>query len=127
MDDTGAPIGGPIGVVLVDDHRMFAESLSRLLADEEGIRVVGIAANGAEALEMVARFDGSIDLVVSDVAMPRMRGDELANRLAELRPGLPVILVSGYDSGAVDAVGHVLPKPVGEEELLRAVREALDA
>jgi FixJ family two-component response regulator len=56
-----------------------------------------------------------------------MRGDELALRLADRRPSLPVVMMSGYASG--DVVGHdrVLEKPVSQADLLRAIREALDA
>jgi CheY-like chemotaxis protein len=55
------------------------------------------AENGNQALEVARSFDGLIDLLVSDVIMPNMRGTELAVHMQSLRAGLPVILVTGYN------------------------------
>ena len=55
-------------MLIVDDHRMFAESLARLLADEEGIEVIGVAASGADAIEMVARMHPKV--VLMDYQLP---------------------------------------------------------
>jgi CheY-like chemotaxis protein len=67
-----------------------------------------------------------IKAVVTDLAMPRMRGDELARVLAAPPHAIPVILMSGYDSGDAVANGQVLLKPVPEIRLLAALREVLD-
>ena len=64
--------------------------------------------------------------MITDVAMPRMRGHEFATRLAERRPDLPLIFMSGYRSGTNSLTGRVLQKPVDKGPLLRAIRETLD-
>ena len=65
-------------------------------------------------------------MVVTDIAMPRMRGDELARVVTAAPPARAVIMMTGYDSGERLLSGRLLAKPVGEEELLRAIREVVD-
>jgi CheY-like chemotaxis protein len=85
-----------------------------------------VAGDGVEALEVLDRAETRIDVVVTDLAMPRMGGNELA-RLLEIRDAtLPVILLSGYDSGEAGSNVRVLAKPVSEERLLVALREVFD-
>ena len=116
--------GGSERILLVEDEQALREGTSRLL-QARGYSVV-TAADGLEALEVMDREDRPIDVVVTDVAMPRMRGDDLALQLAQTHPQLPVLFVSGYDSGASELPGPLLPKPVIEHELLGAIRELLD-
>jgi CheY-like chemotaxis protein len=111
-------------ILLVEDEQPLREATARLLR-ARGYDVL-TAGDGIEALDVMDREERPMDLVVTDVAMPRLRGDELAERLAVRAPELPVLFVSGYDSGAAPAVGRLLPKPVAEQDLLRAVREVLD-
>jgi two-component system cell cycle sensor histidine kinase/response regulator CckA len=111
-------------ILLVEDEPALRTGTARLLT-ARGYEVV-VAANGAEALDLLLG-GAPVDVVLSDVAMPEMRGDELARELTVVRPGLPVILVSGYDADCVDAARWVLPKPAPEDDLLRALREALDS
>lgn len=54
------------------------------------------AGSGQQALELAARHEGPIDLLLTDVVMPRMNGREVRDRIAALRPGLPVLYMSGY-------------------------------
>ena len=117
--------GGLERLLLVEDETALRVVTERILR-ENGYDVI-TAVDGVDAIEVFDRLDGQIDALVTDVAMPRMRGDELALRLVERRPGLPVVMMSGYASG--DVVGHdrVLEKPVSQPDLLRAIREALDA
>ena len=111
-------------ILLVEDEQALREGTSRLL-QARGYAVL-TAADGVEALEVIDREDQPIDVVVTDVAMPRMRGDDLALQLAQTHPQLPVLFVSGYDSGASELPGRLLPKPVIEHDLLGAIREVLD-
>jgi len=117
-------VGGSERILLVEDEAALRVGTSRVLA-QNGYEVV-VACDGVEALEMIEQMPVPIDLVVTDVMMPRMCGDELALKLGDQFPDLPVIFVSGYDSGNVPLSGRVLDKPVMEVELLRAVREVLD-
>jgi PAS domain S-box-containing protein len=111
-------------ILLVEDEQPLREATARLLR-ARGYDVL-TAGDGVEALDVMDREERPMDLVVTDVAMPRLRGDELAERLAVTAPDLPVIFVSGFDSGEAPQVGRLLPKPVAEQDLLRAVREVLD-
>jgi CheY-like chemotaxis protein len=94
-----------------------------------GYRVTAAATPG-EALA-VAAGDATIDLVVTDVVMPEMNGHELASRVAELRPGVPVVYISGYTGEAVEARGVLdaedwfLQKPFTVDALGAKVRNAL--
>jgi two-component system, cell cycle sensor histidine kinase and response regulator CckA len=94
--------------------------------------VVLPAANGEAALQLAAEHSGPIHLLLTDVMMPRMSGPELAQRLIGLRPGLPVVFMSGYTERQVlrrTALSHdrvSLHKPFSLDELLSCVREHLD-
>jgi len=112
-------------LLLVEDETALRVVTERILVDH-GYDVV-TAIDGVDAIEVFERLGGAIDALVTDVAMPRMRGDELALRLAERLPRLPVVMMSGYASGDVAGQVRVLEKPVSQAELLRAIREALDA
>jgi signal transduction histidine kinase len=83
----------PCTVLLVDDDAMVATSTAAML-EQLGHRVL-VATSGALALD-VARLEPKIDLVVTDHAMPGMSGIELAERIRETRPDLPIILATGY-------------------------------
>jgi two-component system cell cycle sensor histidine kinase/response regulator CckA len=118
--------GGRDRLLLVEDEEPLRVATARLLRDY-GYRVV-VACDGMEALELLEARGDEIDVVVTDVVMSGMRGDELASRIAEQWPQLPIIFMSGHDSGVVAQAGQrLLDKPVHKEILLRALREALDA
>jgi CheY-like chemotaxis protein len=79
------------------------------------------AGGGAEAL---ARLEGglSVDAVITDYMMPGMDGGALSRRIAQIRPGLPVLLITGY-TGPTDDVLHLpsLAKPFGQAEIAEAM------
>jgi PAS domain S-box-containing protein len=116
--------GGRERILLVEDEATLRAGTARLLADH-GYEVI-VANDGLEALEVFDREVGAIDLVLSDVAMPRMRGDDLARALAERAAPVRVVLMTGYDTGDLGNIARPLSKPVAEEELLRVIREVLD-
>jgi CheY-like chemotaxis protein len=118
-------------VLVVEDEEMV-RTLARRMLEGSGYSVL-IASTPGEALRACKQYQGEIDLIVTDVVMPQMTGGELAARLAELRPGTPILFMSGY---ADDAIGHrgvhndgiaFLQKPFSGEALARKVREVLDA
>jgi PAS domain S-box-containing protein len=125
VDDPAASAseGGQERILLVEDEKALRVATARILANH-GYDVV-VATDGIDALEVLDR-DTGVDLVLSDIAMPRMRGDELARLVVERSPGPRVILMTGYASGDTPLTGRVLAKPVSEEDLLRAIREVLD-
>jgi CheY-like chemotaxis protein len=111
-------------VLVVDDDPLVLDNTAAML-DDLGHEVIE-ARSGAEALDMVRRAKG-IDLVVTDHVMPGMTGMELARHIAEERPGLPVLLASGYaEIGAVDEVDLPrLSKPFSQVALARAIEQAI--
>jgi hypothetical protein len=117
-------------VLVVEDEDPMREVTCRILS-RNGYHVVS-AANGAEALD-AARSAEHVDLVLTDVVMPLMLGKELAERIKEAHPGLPVIFMSGYampvlaSSGRLDPRVTLIEKPYSAAVLLGHVRTALDA
>lgn len=116
-------------VVLVDDEPAVARVVERALT-RLGCRVRTFSVS-RDALTYVEQPDVVVDLVVTDQTMPGLTGDDLAEAVHRARPGVPVILVTGYSyrltAERLAAVGAtaVLQKPVPLEELSRAVRDAL--
>ncbi len=116
-----------------------------LVEDEEGLRALNArglasrgytvleAGNGLEAIDLLEKFDGQVDLVVSDVVMPEMDGPALARELRRRNPNLKIIFVSGYAEDAFQK--HLpdhgqyafLPKPFTLKQLVAAVKETLAA
>ena len=116
-------------ILLVEDEEMVREPARRLLA-QRGYRVL-VAGSADEALEVAAGAE-HLDLLLTDVVMPGLSGKELAELLAERRPGLPVLYMSGYSQ---DVIAHqgvleegvaLVEKPFVAHDLLEAVRERLD-
>ncbi len=111
--------------VLVVEDNPAVRALTATILTGAGYRV--LAANGVyEAIDLATAHGPTIDLLLSDVVMPGMRGPELAARLTRDRR-LPVVFMSGYTDDALDTGGPALvPKPFTAEQLLAAVRAALD-
>ena len=114
-------------ILLVDDEDLVRTAARRILA-AQGYAVLE-AFDALEALEIAHRQN--VDLLVTDLVMPRMNGRELAESLLAERPGLAVVYVSGYTDDAVTSLPktgdevRLVQKPFTEATLLGAVREAL--
>jgi signal transduction histidine kinase/CheY-like chemotaxis protein len=91
------------------------------------------ARNGVEAVDLLRRHPGQIDLVLSDVVMPKLGGSELAARLPAVRPGTKILLMSGYSEYAVESQNQdqprnlMLSKPFSRSSLIEKIREAIAA
>lgn len=114
-----------ISVLVVDDETAVRRFAARVL-EREGYTVVE-ARDGIEALELLTQSDRAVEVVVSDIVMPRLNGVELMQTLATSHPDLPVILMSGYASGALAELGiaapcAIIPKPFPSDRLLEEVR-----
>ncbi|MGH7682607.1 MAG: ATP-binding protein, partial [Candidatus Eiseniibacteriota bacterium] len=129
-----SPVAFPAGtetVMLVEDDpsllRLASEALTEL-----GYRVLG-APGPSGALRVLEREKSSVAVLVTDVVMPEMGGRELADRVRQICPGLPILFVSGYTRDAAIAQGselagfHFLEKPYTQLTFARKVREILDA
>ncbi|HVX65383.1 MAG TPA: PAS domain S-box protein [Bryobacteraceae bacterium] len=121
---------GRESILLAEDDRNVRELVSRLLGDL-GYNVVAVA-NGQEALTPLRTAGQNLDLLLTDVVMPGMSGPELAACAATIRPGLPVLYISGYpdvtvthDGAEVDPERFV-QKPFTVEVLNGKIRRLLD-
>ena len=114
-------------ILLVEDEDKVREVLRRIL-EGRGYRVL-VAASGAEATDLAERSAEPIDLLLTDLTMPGLKGTEIAARLSADRPELRVLYMSGYRSGSVSAKKDgplCLQKPFSAGVLARAVRKVID-
>jgi DNA-binding NarL/FixJ family response regulator len=119
----------PIRVIVVDDHDLLRKGLRDLLT-EHGLRVVGEAGDGEDAVRLVTH--AAPDVVVMDLNMPRMSGVEATRRLAEVAPNSRVLVltVSADDETVAEAIeagatGYLL-KDASGEDIAAGVRAAAD-
>jgi CheY-like chemotaxis protein len=116
-------------ILLTEDEQDVREVAREFL--ESGGYTVIEAPDGAEALGLVETHQGVIDLLITDMVMPRMTGQELAARLKERQPELRMLYMSGYSERAAaeamqpDPSVRLLAKPFSRSALLRAVHELL--
>ncbi|MBP2687751.1 MAG: sensor hybrid histidine kinase [Deltaproteobacteria bacterium] len=129
-DRPEAECGDPAGkwtILLVEDEEMVRELAIEIFRGA-GYAVLD-AANGADALAICDRHEGCIDLLVTDLVMPGMNGIELARKVCDSRPGIPVLFMSGYAEDAKERLGFLdegrafLQKPITPTKLSRIVRE----
>lgn len=119
--------GVRLSVVLVVDDEAPIRNLVALLMQQDGYFVLS-AADGQEGLELSRLYSGFIDLVITDMQMPRVSGIKLCACLFEERPGIKALLMSGSDVGefvAHDTNLPFLPKPFDGQNLRARVRAIL--
>jgi len=118
-------------ILLVEDQEVLKGLIARMLR-KYGYAVLD-AAQGGEALLLAEQHDGPIDLLLTDVVMPRMNGPELASRLTATYPKMAVLYMSGYSDDTIvhDVVlanpMHYIQKPFSSQKLANKVREVLAA
>ncbi len=133
-----APVAAPVAppepggetILLVDDDPGVRRLTERILV-AAGHPVL-TAADGVEALALLAAHPAPVHLLLTDLILPRMGGTEIARRVAEARPGTRILLMSGYPADIVAGAGvlpagtNLVEKPFTPAELTAAVREVLD-
>lgn len=122
-------MSAPTRILLADDHALVRSGLRMILDNEPDLQVVAEAANGFDAVTALAG-DG-IDLVILDIAMPRMTGIQAAREITRTRPGTRILMLSMYDneqyffeSLKAGASGYVL-KSVADRDLIEACRATM--
>jgi hypothetical protein len=116
-------------VLLTEDEQDVRE-IAREFLESGGYSVIE-AKDGVEAIQLAARHRGKIQLLVTDMVMPGMTGQELAVKLQSEHPGLCVVFMSGYSEHAATEMANadpsvrLLTKPFSRAAILRTVRESL--
>jgi len=115
----------PVRILLVDDHAIVREGLRALLDDVNGMRIVGEATNGDEAVELAARLQPN--LVLMDLKMPGLPAPDAIRTIRARNPAIQVLMLTSYAEDqqvqkviSAGALGYVL-KDVAKAELLRAM------
>ena len=121
---------GSATILVVEDDPAVREVTVEMLR-ELGYRVLA-AADGAEALRVFGENDAKVDLLLADIVLTGgMKGHEVARRLAEVRPGLRTLFMSGYTENAIVHHGRLddgvqlIGKPFSRQQLARKVAEML--
>jgi len=128
-NEAGRPPSNETVLVVEDEAAVL--KLARTILTRQGYTVLA-AESPAAAMALVRDHGQDIDLVVTDVVMPEMNGQELADRLLALKPGMKRLFMSGYTADAIGQRGVIPPgvgfiqKPFSRKDLLVKVREALD-
>ena len=133
VSEEDLPESGPTDgqrILLVDDEAMIIK-LNKTILERLGYKV-STATNSLDGLERIFMDPHGFDLVITDQTMPAMTGVELAQRILDIRPDLPIILCTGYSAILSEedalAVGikKYLKKPVNRAELSKAVQDVLE-
>lgn len=118
-------------VLLVDDEPALVKMATEILV-RQGYKVVGMT-ESTEALKMLAGSPDDFDILITDMAMPEMTGDQLVRKVLKVRPDIPVILTTGHSDrmDEVEAiklgVNALTVKPLQREEFVMTVRKVLNA
>src|SRR5687768_12821978 len=116
-----------IKVIIADDHKIFAEGLTLLLEQEEGISIVGSVSHGKSLLGVLANQEA--DVVLLDINMPEMNGIEAAKEIVHRFPSIKLLILTMYDS--VEMITQILKsgasgylvKNSSRDEIIAAIRD----
>ena len=117
-------------IMLVDDEEQIV-CMEEQMLQRMGYNVT-VQIDSVEALEVFSQHPENFDLVITDMTMPRMSGDELAHKMMEIRPDIPIILCTGYnetmdeEKALAMGIDRFVMKPVIKDELAANIRNVLD-
>jgi PAS domain S-box-containing protein len=129
-----SPATGPAGsetILLVEDDESL-QKLVQIVLEQNGYKILK-AINGEDALRVAEAYEGPIDMIITDVVMPRIGGRELIKRLQPLYPDVKVIYMSGHTDrtiahhGLLETGLNFIQKPFSIRELAQKVREILNS
>ncbi len=119
-----------IRVVIVDDHKIIRDGIKSMLQSESDIQIVGEVEDGKSALKLLGSKD--VDVVLSDISMPTMSGEELVKNIHQHHPGVRVLVLTMHEEEEyirklidAGAAGYIL-KNTGGEELVKAIRSVFE-
>ena len=114
-------------ILIVDDEEVIREFLMEVLCEDYD---VSLAEDGDQAIKKIAKHD--YDLIITDLKMPRVSGDEVVKFARQTKPNIPVIIISGYSTlyAASQSVNHgacaFLSKPFSIAELTKTIGKSLE-
>jgi signal transduction histidine kinase/ActR/RegA family two-component response regulator len=129
-DEPLIEINGKERILLIDDEQQIID-IERQILERLGYTVTSTT-DSQEALEEFAAQPDHFDLVITDMTMPKMTGDQLAQRMMDIKPQIPVILCTGYNETISEekalamGIDKFVMKPVVKEELASTIRKVLD-
>ena len=118
--------GGSETILIVEDEEIVRTALRQLLELKGYTVLEGV--DGADGVNIYTRHEKAIDLVVLDMSMPQMSGDEVMRRMRAADPALKVILCTGYlvEDATTKSANAVLTKPLKQQDFIRTLRQVLD-
>jgi PAS domain S-box-containing protein len=122
--------GGEEHILFVDDEQMLAQS-AMLMLEDLGYKVT-IKTDPVEAMVLLRTQPSEYDLIITDLTMPVMNGEELARKARETRKDIPIVLCSGFSKSLTEkeldemGIDRILSKPIVIEELAETIRSVLD-
>jgi signal transduction histidine kinase/ActR/RegA family two-component response regulator len=118
-------------ILLIDDEKQIIDIEQQIL-ERLGYKVTP-KTDSQEALEEFAALPEKFDLVITDMTMPKMTGDQLARKLMEIKPDIPIILCTGFNKTITEekalamGIDRFVMKPIVKDELANTIRTVLDA
>ncbi len=130
FESTDGAIKGEERILLVDDEEQIV-AMEQQMLENLGYRVTA-RTDSAEALKVFAEHPQNFDLVITDMTMPHMTGDQLAQKMLDIEPNIPVILCTGFNQVITEekalamGIQKFVMKPVVKKELATTIRTVLD-